>query len=232
MKIILASASLGRKKVLENLGLKFEVMPAEINEENIIRENPHLSPSTLLKKIAKEKGLSAALKIQRGFLKGAGNPQIFEERKGVFFVPEKISWATSAPALIISADSMVLFNGQLYGKPKSVNDAKRLLKRLSGNSHKFITGMVIISTNPYKIYQESCTSRINFGQLSDKEIDDYVKIANVTSFAGGYAPDLKGGEIIKAKMKIRGSKSNVLGGLPLEKLLPILRENGIKIAKN
>ena len=75
----------------------------------------------------------------------------------------------------------------------------------------------------------SCKSQITFEKFTKKEIDDYVKIANVTSFAGGFAPNLKGGEIIKRKMKIKGSVSNVLGGLPLEILLPILKENGVKI---
>ncbi len=190
-KIILASASAGRKKLLESLGLEFEVRPANIDEKKFSAS----TPLGLVKKIAKAKALAV--------LGTLGN--------------------TPASFLIIAADSMVLFRGKTYGKPASRKEAKRLLKMFSGQTQEFITGLCLIDTNTHKLYQKSAKSRVVFDNLTEKEIETYVKTANVTAFAGGYAPDLKGGEIIKAKMKILGSESNVLGGIPLEKLVPILK---------
>lgn len=193
-------------------------MPANIDEEKFQAK----TPLGLVKKIARAKAMTVA----------------------------KICLS---PCLIIAADSMVVFRGQVYGKPKSRREAKRLLKKLSGKAHFFVTGLSVIAfcardstklsitslrktsvvsknldTNIYKLYQNSGISRVTFGKLTEKEINTYVKTANVTAYAGGYAPDLKGGEIIKAKMKIEGSESNVLGGIPLEKLRPILKEVGIE----
>ncbi len=220
--LILASASAGRKKLLESLGLKFEVIPANIDEEKFKAK----TPLALVKKIARAKALAVAKKI-----------------------------GTNDSCLIIAADSMVVFRGQVYGKPKSRSEAKRLLKKLSGKAHFFVTGLIVIvmgnryslnpssfsskrrlmlsqnlDTNIYKLYQNSGISRVIFGKLTEKEISTYVKTANVTAYAGGYAPDLKGGEIIKPKMKIEGSESNVIGGIPLEKLRPILKRLRIKLS--
>ncbi len=197
MKIVLASASAGRKKLLENLGLKFEVIPANIDEEKFAAS----TPLGLVKKIAKAKALAVEARI----------------------LPIHTNTTNTTNYLIIAADSMVVFKGQTYGKPKSRNEAKRLLKMFSGKSHFFISGLCVLDTNIHKLYQTSGISRVTFSNLTEKEIETYVKTASVTSYAGGYAPDLKGGEIIKAKMKIIGSESNVLGGIPLEKLVPILK---------
>ncbi len=199
MNIILASASAGRKKILENLGLKFKVIPSNIDEEKITASSPILK----LKKIARAKALAV--------------------------ISSLISKPYGLNPIVIAADSMVLFRANLYGKPKSRKEAKRLLTLLSGKTHEFISGLCVIDTNTNKLYQTYAKSRVALGKLTEKEISNYVKTASVTSYAGGYAPDLPGGEIIKSKMKIEGSRSNVLGGIPLEKLVPILRKTGIKL---
>lgn len=207
MKIILASSSLGRKKILESLGLKFEIIPSNIDEDKFTAP----SPLALVKKIAKAKAMAVLRAIS-------------EKRKATSKKLLPIPYSLFAgPYVIIAADSMILFRGQIYGKPKTKTEAKKFLKMFSGKTHRFLTGLCVIDTTTAKLYQTSCYSRVYFSKLMGKEIDDYVKTANVTSFAGGYAPDLPGGEIIKAKMKIIGSKSNVLGGLPLEKLLPVMK---------
>lgn len=206
MHIILASQSSGRRKILENLGLKFEVIPADIDEEKITTSNP----IALVKKIAKAKATVVAKILRKKNSVGDFSAQIDDY-------------------LIIAADSMVFFRGKTYGKPKTRSEAIELLKMFSGKTHEFITGLCVIDTNTNKIYQSIAKTKVVFGKLTEKEINDYVKIASVTSYAGGYAPDLPGGEIIKARMKFIGSKSNVLGGIPLEKLLPILASRGVAL---
>jgi septum formation protein len=195
MRLILASQSAGRKKVLESLGLKFEVIPAHINEGKYTAD----SPPTLVKKIARAKAIAILKK-------------------------------TKFPALIIAADSMVVFAGKTFGKPRTKQEGKEFLEMFSGKTHEFLTGIYIINTKTNKRYQDFCKTRVSFAKLTEKEINNFVKVADVTSFAGGYTYDLEGGEILRPEMKIIGSETN-MAGLPLEKILPILRKNRIKIKK-
>lgn len=204
MKLILASSSIGRKKILKRLGLKFEIVPANINEEKITAANP----INLVKKIAKAKAVATLRGLTSGEVK-----------------PPKENY------LIIAADSLIVFNGKTYGKPKTKKEAKRILQRLSGKTHEFITGLCLLDTSTSKLYQGSCRTKLIFEKFSKKEINQYVRIANVTSYAGGYSLEEKGSEILRPKIRVIGSESNVLG-LALEKLIPILRKNQINIPKS
>lgn len=224
MKIILASSSIGRKRVLKNLGLKFEIIPANIDEEKFTASNP----ITLVKKIAKAKAL-AVLGVRGGhqFLR---NERSEATPAAAGFVPQKIAWPTSArrdrqPYLIIAADSLVLFAGKTYGKPKTKTQAKEILTMLSGKTHEFLTGLYIINTKTNKRYQISCKTRVIFKKFSDQEINTYIKASPVTTHAGAYSTS---DDFIKNKCKLIGSATNVVG-LPVEILLPILKENGIKV---
>lgn len=203
MKLILASSSIGRKKILESLGLKFDIVPANIDEKKITASNP----ITLVKKIAKAKALT--------ILKGS-----------TFYKVEPYQ-----NYLIIAADSLIVFNGKTYGKPKTKKQAKKILQMLSGKIHEFITGLCLLDTSTSKLYQGSCRTKLIFEKFSEKEINHYVRIANVTSYAGGYSLEEKGSEILRPKIRVIGSESNVLG-LALEKLIPILRKNQINIPKS
>lgn len=195
--LILASSSIGRKRVLKNLGLKFVIIPANIDESKFRAVNP----VELLKKIAKAKALAVAKKL-------AANHY-----------------------LIIAADSMVIFAGKTFGKPKTLKEAKRILVMLSGKTHEFLTGLCIFNTKTNKMYQVSGKTKVKFEKLTQKEIDDYVAAAPVTLFAGAYSLEEEGAGILKTKIKFLGSKTNVLG-LPVEKLTPILRKEGINIQKS
>lgn len=200
MKLILASASEGRKKILESLHFPFTVIPADIDERKIIASNP----IALVKKIAKTKALAVSRQI--------------------------LNTKYYLPVLILAADSMVLFRGKTYGKPKDKTEAIKMLSILSGQTHEFITGLCVLAS-PVQDWErpivKSCKSYVAFDKFTKEEIEKYVSIADVTKFAGGFAPDLKGGELIKPKMHIKGSVSNVLGGLPLEVLLPLLKQTKI-----
>lgn len=210
MKIILASASLGRKKILTDLGLKFTVMPAKIDERKITASSPIL----LVKKIAKAKAVEVSKKL--------------------------IPHLASNNFLVIAADSMVFFQNKLYGKPKSKTEAKTMLSMLSGQTHELLTGLCVLKDTPdynltpnrfrITLYQRSCRTKVIFEKLTPEEINEYVRIAPVTSCAGGYfiaqthAAILNpaGLSLLENKIKLIGSQSNVIG-LPFEKLLPILK---------
>lgn len=236
MKIILASASAGRKKILESLGLPFIIIPADIDERKITASNP----IRLIKKIAKEKAKTVFKQIRSeptnfDRLRQSERLRVIKQLQPVrerFEDGSTISLASGVRSdiiMIIAADSMVLFKGKTYGKPKDKTEAKKFLGILSGQTHEFITGLCVIyfslDRRPLsRLICKSCKSEVTFEKFTKEEIEKYIKIAYVTSFAGGFAPNLKGGEIIKPKMHIKGSVSNVLGGLPLEILLPILKQ--------
>ncbi len=158
--LILASASAGRKMLLEKLGLTFTVIPAHLDEEKY--QDP--DPLQLVQKIAKAKAL-AVLKIL-GVREGALNAY-----------------------LIIAADSMVAFRGKTYGKPKAKSEAKKLLRLLAGQTHEFITGVYIFNTKSKKTYQKAVKTTVIFRQFTQKWINEYVQTAAVTTHAGGYSTD-------------------------------------------
>ena len=131
MKIVLASSSIGRRKVLESLRLKFEVIPANIDEEKFTASNP----IKLIKKIAKSKALA------------------------VLGTPPR---APVSNYLIIAADSMAVFQGKTFGKPKNRQEATRFLQIFSGKTHEFVTGLYVVNTKTKKTYQASAKTKVKF----------------------------------------------------------------------
>ena len=98
-------------------------------------------------------------------------------------------------------------------------------------AYKFGGVSLPIEVKTNKIYQTHAETKVVFEKLAEKEINNYVRIAPVTSFAGAYSLEEKGAEIIRPKIKVIGSETNVLG-LPVEKLIPILKKEGVNIQKS
>ena len=116
--------------------------------------------------------------------------------------------------VVITADTIVLINNEIIGKPKDAEDAKRMLKLLSGNKHEVITGITLLSNTFEHTFHE--VTEVFFGPLSDQQIDHY--IANYKPFdkAGSYGIQEYIGYI--GIQRINGSYLNVVG-LPMQKLL-------------
>ena len=125
---------------------------------------------------------------------------------------------------VVGADTMVVFKDKLLGKPSSIDDAKLMLKNLSGNEHKVITGVCIMirQEDVETTYKFSTLSKVQFLKLNEKEIDNYVRTNNVLDKAGAYAIQEGAGKFIK---KISGSYHNIVG-LPIAEIYEILiKEN-------
>lgn len=117
-------------------------------------------------------------------------------------------------ALVLGADTVVACGDEILGKPKDKDEAYGFLKMLSGNRHSVITGFCLISlANSIKLvdYDESF---VDFREISDREILDYIETDEPYDKAGGYAVQGEAGKFIKA---VSGSKNNVIG-LPIEKI--------------
>jgi septum formation protein len=128
-------------------------------------------------------------------------------------------------ALIIAADTIVVSGGRLFGKPRSEEEARDMLKALSGKSHSVITGFTIIDTKEKKEFSKTVESKVFFKKLSADEIEAYIRSGEPFDKAGAYGIQGLGAVIVK---KIEGDFFNVMG-LPLNALSESLKKFGINI---
>jgi septum formation protein len=117
-------------------------------------------------------------------------------------------------ATVIGADTLVFLDGEALGKPTSLDDARAMLRKLSGRTHFVCTGVCLVRPGP----RETCFHEITdvtFRSLSDAEIETYITLAHTLDKAGAYGIQEHGDLIIEG---IRGSYDNVMG-LPVTRLM-------------
>jgi len=130
-------------------------------------------------------------------------------------------------AIIIGADTIVVLDNQILGKPKTKEDAKEMLKKLSGNTHSVFTGFTIIDTKNKRTITNHVETKIRFKNLSDEEISGYVETGEPMDKAGAYGVQDRGALFVEY---IQGDYSSVMG-LPILKIFEILKTLGIDILK-
>jgi septum formation protein len=128
-------------------------------------------------------------------------------------------------AVIIAADTFIVYKNKLLGKPASPDDARRMLKMLSGKVHSVITGFTIIDSKNNKRISRSLETKVYFKKLTKGEINAYVRSGEPLDKAGAYAIQGRGAVFIE---KIEGDFFNVVG-LPVCALAESLKKFGIKI---
>lgn len=122
----------------------------------------------------------------------------------------------------IGADTIVLCDGEIMGKPRDYGDARRMLLKLSGRTHQVITGFAVLDRESGRTVCRSVSTDVTFKPLSDGEIDAYVATGCPLDKAGAYA--IQGGAAYMVA-RISGSYTNVVG-LPLCEVVGVLRELG------
>jgi septum formation protein len=110
---------------------------------------------------------------------------------------------------VLGADTLVFYQNEILGKPKDIQDAKRMLRLLSGKTHEVITGVTLMYHNQVDSFH--CVTKVCFLEMTDEEIDEYIAKENVLDKAGAYAIQGFAGRYIE---KIDGNYFNVVG-LPL-----------------
>ena len=115
------------------------------------------------------------------------------------------------PSIILAADTIVVREGEIMGKPRDREDAMAMLRRLSGGSHQVITGVCLIDMVGGRELVESEVTTVYFRQLSELEISRYVDSGEPFDKAGGYGIQGLGGLLVS---RIEGCFYNVVG-LPL-----------------
>jgi septum formation protein len=188
-KIILASTSPRRKEILSLIGVKFQVVASDYEEDMTLK----MKPTELAKLLSKGKAQALAKKYFKH--------------------------------IIIGADTFVIHNNKLMGKPTSKSDAKRMLTKISGEKLVILTGFTIIDTESNKTISKSVKTNAYIKKLTPKEIDNYIKTKEPLDKAGAFAIQGIGSMIIR---KIEGDFFSAVG-LPLFSLAQELKKFGIHL---
>jgi septum formation protein len=189
-RLILASASPRRQAFLRDLGLTFEVRPADINEEPAAGE----SPAGFVRRLAMDKAQVVA--------------------------------THDAAAAVLAADTVVVINGELLGKPRDMGGAGAMLKRLSGRTHEVWTGFALCRGRKI-LAEQAVRTEVTFIALNDALCQAYILTGEPLDKAGGYGIQGQGGFLVE---RICGSYSNVVG-LPLAEVVTALLASGVIVPR-
>jgi len=122
--------------------------------------------------------------------------------------------------IIIGVDTVVVLQEDVINKPKDDDDARNILQKLSGKTHEVISGIAIYRAKTDVMYTETVTTQITMGEITESEIDAYIKTGEGRDKAGAYAVQGIGALFIK---EIKGDYFNVVG-LPIFTLNRILKK--------
>ena len=127
--------------------------------------------------------------------------------------------------LVLGADTIVVCEGDIFGKPSDSNDAKKMLERLSGREHCVITGLALIDAANGMLKKGYEMTMVRFSALTAEKVEAYINTGEPFGKAGAYAIQGYGALLVEG---IKGCYSNVVG-LPLYRLGYLLEELGIKM---
>ena len=176
IKIVLASNSPRRKKILTDLGLEFKVIPSNYEE----KLETDVFSYDLIEDLATQKACDVVRRV--------GNDEI-----------------------VLGADTVVVLHNKILGKPKDKEDAFRMLRELSGQTHMVVTSLCGINTRTNRATLLSTTSYVRFKELSDDLINFYIDAFNPLDKAGSYGiQELPDGILDKYE----GSFDNIVGLAP------------------
>ncbi|MBF0452390.1 MAG: septum formation protein Maf [Candidatus Magnetomorum sp.] len=185
--LILASQSPRRKQLLEQAGLTFQIVPANIDE----------SPFSLL---PPEDAVTASSKAKALHI-GCQYPNCW----------------------IIAADTIVVIDNTILGKPRSKIHAREMLEILSGKTHQVLTGYTISCDSKKQLFYDVVTTDVRFKPLHTDEIEWYIQTNEPYDKAGAYAIQGIGAFIVQS---INGSYTNVVG-LPVCEVMELLIKQNI-----
>jgi len=185
--LVLASQSPRRKRLLESLGIEFEVKPSEVEESDFQSATP---------------------------VQAAKRWSYLKARSVSASVPH---------AWVLGADTIVVLDGEIFGKPSDRADAGRMLRVLSGRTHDVITGICLKNLQRNVERTDAVLTRVGFKQLSDEEIESYIRTGKPMDKAGAYGIQGIGAFLVKS---VEGSYTNVVG-LPLCEIAEWLMEEGV-----
>jgi septum formation protein len=197
VRLVLASASPRRADLLRAAGFTFETLPVDVDET----VRPGEAADVYVRRLAIEKAAEAWGRITGNH--GPAEPG-----------PEK----RNGPVVVIGADTAVVVDGDILGKPRDAADAERMIRRLSGRRHEVMTGISILGAS----IERGCieTTEVECLALTDAEVSWYVASGEGRDKAGAYAIQ---GLASRFMTRIVGSYTNVVG-LPVHAVFELLRD--------
>ena len=126
--------------------------------------------------------------------------------------------------IVIAADTFVVLNNQILEKPENLEEAKKMLKLQSGQEATVYTGFCYLDIDNEINFSSTSVININFRELSENEIEQYVDKFPVTSWSAAFSPAYPYGATLISK--VNGSLTGFTHGLPLDLLIPLLRKSG------
>lgn len=124
-------------------------------------------------------------------------------------------------SLVIGADTVVVLNNNILGKPKDSSDAFNMIKQLSGKTHQVITGISLINLNVNQKIIDYVVSNVKFKNLSEEDIKDYIQTNESLDKAGAYGIQGFGAMLVE---EIQGDYFNIVG-LPISRLSDLLKKH-------
>jgi len=196
--IYLASQSPRRRQLLEQLGVRHELLLPDAGEdaESLEAVLKNEAPATYVQRVTGLKLDAAVARMKRRKL---------------------------PPAPILCSDTTVAMGRVIYGKPDDAKDASRMLRELSGGTHRVLTAVAVQAGR--RRFEALSTSKVSFDELTPAEIRNYVASGEPMGKAGAYAVQ---GRVAMHISRIDGSYSGIMG-LPLRETAQCLRRAGFKI---
>ncbi len=202
INVILASKSPRRKQLLEQAGVKFVAYTGTSEVDETLDPDEKRDPKEAVKKLA--------------------------ERKAGAVVQDILAQNPAGMGIIIGADTTVVLDGEMFGKPYSADHAREMLAKLSGRTHEVITGvsvwMIMLNESEenggdgnvslgFRSFTES--SFVTFKELTPEDINAYVATGETIDKAGAYGIQGKGAQLVET---YEGDYNNIVG-LPVDTLL-------------
>jgi len=185
--LVLASASPRRRELLPRAGFSFEIYPADIPEDPL----PNEEPTAYVTRLAREKAQVVFDRLSAG--------------------------GDAANLAVLGADTTVTLDGHILAKPEDDADAARMLRILSGRTHRVITGVALITARRTEVAAE--VTAVKFLTMSDEEIAGYIATGEPMDKAGAYAIQGRAACWIP---RIEGDFFNVVG-LPIALVTTMLQ---------
>jgi len=186
VRMVLASASPRRRRLLAEAGYTFEVVPPDIDESSYPTATP--SPQRHAEQLALAKARCVALRY-----------------------PD---------SLVIGADTLVDFDGEIIGKPCDAEDAERITRKLFSAPHKVITGLALLRLSDRTQVVRSDVTTVHPRKMTQEQINEHIAGGSWQDKAGAYAIQETGDAFVE---RIDGSLTNVMG-LPMELLRGLLED--------
>ncbi len=199
ISLILASASPRRSLLLKQIGLEFEIIHSQVDETQF----NSIIPEEIVQELAKRKAEDVLILLEEKNGKNGNNE-----------------------GLIIAADTIVVLDKQILGKPSNEQEAMKMLSLLNAKTHYVMTGLYVLDILSKQGCEAIEITEVTFRELNERDIKEYISTGEPLDKAGAYGIQGKGAILVKC---IKGCYYNVVG-LPIVRLLETIYtlENEIK----